>query len=36
MISRTKWLATNRIQIFFTEEVFISKGFKFDIKLVFD
>tara|TARA_R110002012_G_C11561510_1_gene603460 strand:- start:636 stop:746 length:111 start_codon:yes stop_codon:yes gene_type:complete len=36
MIRRTKWLATNRIQIFFTEDVFISKEFKIDIKLVFD
>tara|TARA_R100000935_G_C2841939_1_gene171733 strand:+ start:26193 stop:26303 length:111 start_codon:yes stop_codon:yes gene_type:complete len=36
MISRTKWLATNRIQIFFTAEVLISKEFKIDIKLVFD
>jgi hypothetical protein len=30
------WLATNKIQIFFTEEVFRSKEFKIDIKLVFD
>jgi hypothetical protein len=30
------WLATNKTQIFFTEEVFRSKEFKIDIKLVFD